>query len=266
MRRITANLAGLTLACGLAIVLPGKAFALPGCEVPVPPPACSPQDPTDPEPPAGSDQPATGIVDYQENADGRIRVTGWASDINGGPVLVQLKVDGVVRAAELSRGWRPDRQAYVGFDLAATAPTSNGEHTITVLAVNVPDGTSPVPAATELKRTTYFIKPPAPTDPVFVAAIVNSQTQITVTFTDNSMAETAHVVTYDWMEYKLRRGGGYGWVPEARTVYLPPQAGTGRYSHTITNLPSNTFFKFYLSTRENEFSSETLLGSVATPS
>ncbi|HEX3540204.1 MAG TPA: hypothetical protein VHT75_07125 [Acidimicrobiales bacterium] len=90
-----------------------------------------------------------GYLDATARAPGGVRVTGWAIDPDGGgPVTVQVLVDGAVAASGTASVSRPDiGRAYPaygpnhGYDIVAPVP-DGGTHSVCTVAVNQGGGTA----------------------------------------------------------------------------------------------------------------------------
>jgi hypothetical protein len=255
-----------TLAAVLAISLPGKAIARPNCDVPIPPQACSEEEPQDPPPPIGSDKPPYGHLESYSYANGMVNLRGWARDVNGGPVTLWINIDGPFAGAFTAGLYHAGQGGHHGFDISVPGPSTAGEHRVQVALVNIPDGTQPeAPYSGLLSYPTYTVLPAAPTDLVLTPSITDGRRKITLSFADNSLAESGFSVTYDWMSRRINGDGHWVTTTEARTIHLGPSSGTGRYTHTIDNLEGNTFYKFYIRTKENGYVSAELIGGVSTP-
>jgi hypothetical protein len=262
MKRFLAVVVGAVVAVTVAVASP--AAAQPYCEVPVPPPACNPiEEP--PPPPEGSDKSPTGRVESYGYANGLFNVRGWARDVNGGPVTIWVNVDGPFVGAYTAGQWHAGQNAYVGFDITVPAPSTVGTHQVVITLVNVPDGTQPAaPYSAALSYLTYTIEPTPPANLSLTPTMVNGQDAITVGFTDLSTNEEGYQITYDWMARKFNDDGQWVLTPESRTVHVGPGAGTGWYTHTVTGLVSNTFYRFYIRTKENGRLSTPTTGGVST--
>ncbi|MFI6823337.1 hypothetical protein ACIBJE_20615 [Micromonospora sp. NPDC050187] len=262
MRRFLAVLAGAVMAATVAVATP--AAAQPHCDVPSPPPICD-EPIEDPPPPEGSDKSPTGRVESYGYANGLFHMSGWARDVNGGPVTIWVNVDGPFVAAHTALHWHAGQGANVGFDITVPAPSTVGTHQVLVTLVNVPDGTQPAaPYSVLLNYLTYTVEPTAPTNLSLTPVVTNGQDAIVVGFTDLSTAEEGYSITYDWMARRMNDNGHWVLTPESRTVHVGPGAGTGWYSHTVTGLVSNTFYRFYVRTKENGRLSTPTTGGVST--
>ncbi|WBB80551.1 hypothetical protein O7606_03955 [Micromonospora sp. WMMD882] len=265
MRRLLAAVAATVAAAAVTVtVAAAPASARPDCDAFPPPPICQPP-PEDPPPPEGSDKSPTGRVDSYGFANGQFHVRGWARDVNGGPVTVWVNVDGPFVGGFPAGQWHAGQGGYVGFDIVVPAPSTAGTHQVMLTLVNVPDGTQPAaPYSSIMNVLTYTVTPTAPTDLSLTAGKVNGQPAVTVGFVDRSTNEEGYSITYDWVARKFEDGR---WVitTEARTVQVGPGAGTGWYSHTVVPLLPNTFYRFYVRTRENGMLSETVTAGVSTP-
>src|SRR5580765_3948921 len=90
---------GIAVTTGIVpLVVAGPASAVPGCDVPNPPPRCGPPDP----PPSASNP--TGAIEQLSRVPAGLTIRGWARDpdLPGGPLDVALVVGShpyTVRAA-----------------------------------------------------------------------------------------------------------------------------------------------------------------------
>ncbi|GLY22811.1 hypothetical protein [Micromonospora sp. NBRC 101691] len=261
MRRFLTLLAGAVVAATVAVAAP--AAAAPDCEVPVPPPICNPIE--DPPPPEGSDKSPTGRVESYGFAHGTFNVRGWARDVNGGPVTIWVNVDGPFVGGYTAGLWHAGQGGNVGFDITVPAPSTVGTHQVLITLVNVPDGTQPAaPYSSLLNYLTYTVEATPPANLSLTPVVTNGQDAIVVGFTDLSTAEEGYQITYDWMARRMNDDGHWVLTPESRTVHVGPNPGTGWYSHTITGLVSNTFYRFYIRTKENGRMSTPTTGGVST--
>lgn len=262
MRRFLSAAAVTVLAAAVAVGVAAPASALPDCDVPSPPPICNPIE--DPPPPEGSDKSPTGRVESYGYANGQFTVRGWARDVNGGPVRIWVNVDGPF-VGEYSAGqWHAGQGAYVGFDITVPAPSNVGTHQVILTLVNVPDGTQPAaPYSSNLSYLSYTVTPTAPANLSLTPVMVNGEDSIVVGFSDLSSSEEGYSITYDWMARKFE-DGIWSYTPESRTVHVGPGAGTGWYTWTANGLVSNTFYRFYIRTKEGGMLSTALTGGIST--
>jgi hypothetical protein len=265
MRRFLAAVAVTVVAVTTAVtVSTAPAAAQPDCDVFPPPPICLPPE-EDPPPPEGSDKSPTGRVESYGYADGQFHVRGWARDVNGGPVTIWVNVDGPFVGGFPAGRWHAGQGAYVGFDITVPAPSTAGTHQVMITLVNVPDGTQPeAPYSSILNYLTYTVTPTAPTDLTLTPVKNGGQYSVTVGFTDRSTGEDGYQLTYDWMVRRFE-DGVWVYTPEARTVTVGPGAGTGWYTYPVGGLLPNTFYRFYVRTKENGLLSATVSGGVSTP-
>ncbi|MFB9238447.1 hypothetical protein ACFFWC_23445 [Plantactinospora siamensis] len=129
--------AGTALVVGLALTAtPSAAQARPNCDVPDPPPICFP----------GGDQGGapTGTAQFDQSGAfftdqiGAVEVSGHADDPDGGPVTVDVKVDGVLSATLVANGyWPTGNDVYSG-----TVKIPVGTPTVCAIARNYGGGTA----------------------------------------------------------------------------------------------------------------------------
>ncbi|GGM85368.1 hypothetical protein ACFFX1_05995 [Dactylosporangium sucinum] len=270
MRRTLAAALAATVSAGLVLAAPGRAaLAQPNCNVPVPPPACDgggPPEPTESPVPEGSDKAPTGRIESHGYSDGTYRISGWARDVNGGPVTVSLWVDQTVFSGFRADRYHAGQAGNVGFDIVVPAPNAAGPHQVGLTLRNVPDGTLPeAPYSVILGILPWTNLPATPRDLALTTTAVGGGNDITVEFTDPSLTEDGFTITYDWLVRKVDREGRWVTTTEARTVHIGPHAGTGRVPHTVTGLPSATYVRFYVRTDEIGLQSPALTGGIGTP-
>ncbi|MEV0941904.1 hypothetical protein AB0I90_16190 [Micromonospora wenchangensis] len=200
MKRFLAIGLALTLSAGLTVAAAGTALARPNCDVPDPPSACddSPTEPT--PPPVGSDKYPTGWLESWEYVGGAVRVSGWASDPNGGPVQVTAQTAGSPAVTRPANLWHVERNGFVGFSFTVPSSALAGVHTFCVTANNVPDGTQPVPEVAPLSCPQYRITPAAPSGLTLSTGYQEGRRTLDVTFTDNSVREDNYRIDLSWLQ------------------------------------------------------------------
>ncbi|KDN82249.1 sialidase family protein [Kitasatospora cheerisanensis] len=131
------------------LVVPGRAQASPFCDQPDPPPICF-EDPEPPEP----DRAAQGWFDAMYGANGRVVVSGWATDPDtAGAVTVRVRRNGAPVQQITANAYRSD-VGYHGFS-QALASVPAGPQTICLAAVNVYGGLPRRAAETDLGCRTF---------------------------------------------------------------------------------------------------------------
>lgn len=114
------------------------AQAAPVCNVPEPPPICHDDEPVEQHAPVGSAEFAQDAGGFFTNQIGGMRVSGLVTDGNGGPVTVDIKINGVKVATELAnRYWPTGNNLY-----SATVELPMGNSTVCAVARNFGGGTS----------------------------------------------------------------------------------------------------------------------------
>ncbi|MFF3856388.1 hypothetical protein [Micromonospora sp. NPDC002575] len=288
MKKLLAIGLTLTVSAGLTAVAAGTALARPNCDVPNPPPACDDSPTEPPPPPVGSDKYPMGALESWEYIGGAVRVSGWASDPNGGPVQVTAGTDvppAVTRPADL---WHAGRGAFVGFSFTVPSSPVAGVHRFCVTANNVPDGSQPVPEVAPLSCPQYTVKPTPPSDLTLSTTYNAGKRTLDVTFTDNSVREDNYRIDLSWLQttpddtptdpgLPTTPPGGPA-LPTPRPTWGAPipttEVGvaraiiygtpdTGRRTWHFTNMPS-AFVHVVVVSTEAGLSSNALSGGIST--
>ncbi|GAA2372271.1 hypothetical protein Cme02nite_00520 [Catellatospora methionotrophica] len=200
MRRLLAAGIALTVSAGLMAAVGGTALARPNCDVPVPPPACDDSPTEPPPPPVGTDKYPMGWLESWQYLGGAVRVTGWASDPNGGPVQISVIADAPSVGTRPANLWHAGRGAYVGFDITVPTSALAGLHGFCVTANNVPDGSQPVPEVAPLSCPQYRVEPAAPSGLILTPGYHEGKRTLDVTFTDNSVREADYRIELSWLQ------------------------------------------------------------------
>ncbi|MFC7531659.1 hypothetical protein [Actinoplanes sp. GCM10030250] len=264
MRRTVLAVALGALAASTLFAAP--ASAKPTCDDPIPPPGCEePGEPGDPPPPPGADQQPQGWLDAYHYESGRLRVTGWAADPDGGPVSIMVSVDGAPAGPFAAASRYAARNADVGFDITVPAPSNAGSHRVCVTALNVPGGTGYAPSST-LSCPSYQVDPAVPGNLTVTAGTSGfDNAYVDVAWSDNSSGESHYALNLSWMALVMGRDGKWVRVTEARAVQAAGLPGTGWTGTRVTGLPSNTYIMVTLATVEAGRYSATVTGGVRTP-
>ncbi|GAA2641076.1 hypothetical protein GCM10010399_88520 [Dactylosporangium fulvum] len=232
MRKIFARtgVAVLLALTGAVAASGAPAHAASLCDRPEPPPSCNGGGGEDPDP-GPVDTAPRGAFDTMTFVGNGVHVTGWAADIDtGGPLLVDIYVDGAFTRTLTANTYRPDVAAvypyfgaYRGYD--AFVPSGHGAHTVCAWVINVaPAGATPLPNR-QLGCKSYDV--PA------VANIKSSYAngQWTIAFDDNVVGETGFQVRWDYYVLSTIPGTHQQWPSYRYLTYtLPAHAGTGRVS------------------------------------
>ncbi|MFI2710466.1 hypothetical protein ACH495_10110 [Micromonospora sp. NPDC018662] len=262
MRRLLATGLALTVSAGLTVVAAGTALARPNCDVPVPPPACDDSPTEPPPPPVGSDKYPTGALESWEYGDGAVRVSGWASDPNGGPVQVTVRTDAPPAATRPADLWHAGRGAFVGFSFTVPASPVAGVHRFCVTANNVPDGTEPVPEVAPLSCPQYTVKPTPPSDLTLTAGYQAGKRTLDVTFTDDSLREDGYRIDLSWLQTRPNEYPPTTEVGSARAI-ISGTPDTGRRTWHFTDMPQ-AFVHVVVVSTEAGLTSDALTGGVST--
>ncbi|WFE35198.1 hypothetical protein [Micromonospora sp. WMMD975] len=262
MKKLLAAGLALTVSAGLVAVTAGTALARPYCDVPNPPPACDDSPTEPPPPPVGSDKYPMGALESWEYVGGAVRVSGWASDPNGGPVRVTVGTDvppAVTRPADL---WHAGRGAYVGFSFTVPSSAVAGTHRFCVTANNVPDGSQPVPEVAPLSCPQYTVQPVPPGDLTLTPGYHAGERTLDVTFTDSSVREDNYRIDLSWLQ--TTPGEDYPTTEVGATwAIVPGTSDTGRRTWHFTGMPQ-AFVHVVVVGHEAGLTSDALTGGVST--
>ncbi|MEV0727543.1 hypothetical protein [Polymorphospora sp. NPDC050346] len=280
MRRTRAFVVGL-LAAATAVVLPAvPANAAPYCDRPNPPPICNedPGDPPPPPPPPSDKSPVGALESYQYLGGAQLRVSGWASDANGGPVRVRVRAYNYDYGLFYADQYHAGRGGWVGFSTTVPIPGTYGTHEFCAYVENYRDWTTPVAPDRLLGCHTYKVEPPAPTGLTLSASTHYTDSTIRMSWLDNSWNEQRYHVSVNWISRGHDKSCWEVWDGEG----LPPRCmpsgtamrkdytvtanpGTGRIYFDATGLAPNTFFNIIVNTVQDGRFSPAATGGVKTP-
>ncbi|MEV7231943.1 MULTISPECIES: hypothetical protein [Polymorphospora] len=267
MRRTRAFVVGL-LAAATAVVLPAvPANAAPYCDRPNPPPICNedPGDPPPPPPPPSDKSPVGALESYQYLGGAQLRVSGWASDANGGPVRVRIRAYNYDYGLFYADQYHAGRGGWVGFSTTVPIPGTYGTHEFCAYVENYRDWTTPVAADRLLGCHTYKVEPPAPTDLTLSASTHYTQSTVRMSWLDNSWNEQRYQVSVNWIRTVYKASGPPERIPERRDFSVAANPGSGRVYFDATGLPANTFFNVIVNTVQDGRFSPAATGSVKSP-
>ncbi|WP_229074483.1 hypothetical protein [Actinoplanes sp. DH11] len=133
-RLLAAAVSTLVAAAGL-VAGATAAQAEPVCNVPEPPPICDREEPVEQYPPVGSAEFVQDAGGFTTNQIGGMNVSGLVTDGNGGPVKVDIKINGVKVATAVADRYRPTGNLY-----SATVELPMGNSTVCAVAQNFGGG------------------------------------------------------------------------------------------------------------------------------